>query len=147
MSEIGGSQSSRGGDFPRVFFHEKQGLSRALFQMGSLKGISNLGYDPEPATDDAELDIDYNSFADDQEFKDNDEGLQSGVEKDSGNVNDKLSVASSSRASKAALEDEFGYSSDGSVDHFRPGSSSEDNLTESNFEEGEKPPSLAEDTL
>lgn len=157
MDEIGGSQRSRGGDgLPRVFFHEKQGLSRNLFQMGSLKGLSNPGYDPEPATDDTELEIDYNSFADDQEFKDNREKLPTGAEKDSGRgsheetvyVNDKVSVASFSRASKGTLEDELGYSSDESVGHFRPGfSSSEDSLTESNFEVGGRPPSLAEDTL
>jgi len=83
MSEIGGSQSSRGGGFPQVFFHQKEGLSKALFQMGSLTGLSNPGYNPDPDADDAELDIDYDSFADDQEFKDNDQGVVPGVERDS----------------------------------------------------------------
>lgn len=107
--------------------------------MGGLKGLSNSVYDPEPTKDDAELEEDYNcySFGDDQEFKHKDEGLQIRDEKDSGHVNDKFIVASSSRASKGALEDELGYSSDESLGHIRW----------CDFEEFRKPPPVADDAL
>lgn len=106
--------------------------------MGGLKG-SNSGYDPEPNKDEVELEVDYNSFGNDQEFKDKDESLPPEAQKDSGYFNDKLSVASSSRASKGALEDELGYSSDESVGHIR--------IEWCNFEEVGGLPPLADDAL
>src|SRR6218665_323839 len=159
MSDIDGSHSSQAQGYPRIFFQKKPAMSRSLFQMGSLKGLSNPAYNHDPAADDVDPDIDYNNFEDDQTIRSNDDGLVPGAELDSGrgsheetgHVNNRVSSAGSSRVSRSGLEiDEnmSDYSSDEPVGHFKlGGTSSEESLTESNFEEGGRPLQQEENTL
>ena len=127
--------------------------------MGILKGLSNRGYNPDPEANDVEPEIDYNSFADDQEFRNKIEVPVPQAEMDSGrgsheetsHVNSRVSTACSSRLSRSGLESEENisdYSSDDAVGHFHPElNSSEESLVESNFEEGGIPLQQEDDTL